>query len=1268
MDAAFRTSRLKAAAAVLCALAARAAAGDTPEYSLPERLGVISDPRLPEVSGIVPVTDHPRRYWAHNDSGDKARLLVIEDTGSVVAEVLVRGAAATDWEDIAKGPAPPAAKAAPGRASRDGRPRLYIADTGNNDRSRRELVIWKIPEPEIPRAPPKIGEEMRLETEPALALRFHYPGEPKDCEAIVVHAQTGRVYLLTKELFRSDVYWIDGSPEAPVPPQTAEKVAQMSPGFLVTGADLSSDAHRLVLRTYLQVQEYDLPPGRPFEEIFEQPKHVLPSSYLEVQGEAIAYDADGSIITLSEANPRVIHRIRRRKPTAPAGPPAAPSVDSLLQSFRTALPLRVEIAAAEPDVIDPVAAVFDEAEQLWVVEMGDYPLGPKPGEAPKGRIKMLDDSDGDGRFTLRSVFAEGLLFPTGAAPWRHGLLVTTMRQILYLRDSDGNGVADTSQVVADGFHDENSQLLPNHPTWSIDNGFYVANGLRATDVRVPLPQGGIQLEIRGRDLRIEPTTWQAEAASGGSQFGLAMDDEGRRFICSNRNHLQHVVLEDRYARRNPRATVPTTVEDVPDHGPAARIFPLSQNWTTSNLHAGTFTAACGVHVYRGDRMTVLRGDAFVCDPTGNLVHRDRLQYLGSTFAASRAAEDKDAELLRSPSEWFRPVNVTSGPDGGLYVVDICRRTIEHPHWMPPEQVRRFDFTAGNDCGRIWRLVPAEPAAPAPRRPVLASAPLDELIAALGARDGWRRDTAQRLIVERQGADAARALEQALAAGPTRGLATESLFRLHALWTLEGLGKTSLDALSSALADTDPAVRRAALRLSESRFGDHRELAEQALRLVNDSDRGVRFQLALSLGALAPERTTEVLRRIALRESSDRWFRSAVLLSAGDPVALATAILATRPRAEDSLEALFGDLVRAAGAGGSREIAIIARGAAPGEPRWLQAAALGFLRAGGSNSEELWLRDAARTAEQEAADATVPLVRRRDALELLSYLTPPSPVIQRVLDSPAEPGLHASAARAAIRAEGAAGLARILERWPSAGPELRRAIVDSALTQPGLATSLIEALAAGKIHAPELEAPERERLLRHGDANLRARAAELLGGASDRAAAMLERKDALSLPGDIVRGQAVFVRVCARCHRVAGLGVDTGPDISDARERTPDALLRDILDPNRAVDGRYLGYSVTTRDGRVVTGVLDGETSASITLRRADGEAETLARSAVEDVVSTGLSFMPEGLEKDLSSQDLADVIHFLKEWRFVPSEVTSPAADTRGDPPGKPAK
>jgi hypothetical protein len=326
------------------------------------------------------------------------------------------------------------------------------------------------------------------------------------------------------------------------------------------------------------------------------------------------------------------------------------------------LPLRVEIAAAEPDVIDPVAAVFDEAEQLWVVEMGDYPLGPKPGEAPRGGSSCSTTRTATGGSRCAASSPTDCFFrrrgAVAARPPRHDDAADPLPARQRRQRRDGHEPSSRRRIPR-----RELQLLPNHPTWSIDNGFYVANGLRATDVRVPLPQGTTQLEIRGRDLRIDPTTWQAEAASGGSQFVWPWTTKAAGSSARTETIFSTSCSEDRYARRNPRATLPTTVEAVPDHGPAARIFPLSQNWTTSNLHAGTFTAACGVHVYRGDRMPALRGDAFVCDPTGNLVHRDRLQYLGSTFAASRAAEDKDAELLRSPSEWFRPVNVTSGPDG-----------------------------------------------------------------------------------------------------------------------------------------------------------------------------------------------------------------------------------------------------------------------------------------------------------------------------------------------------------------------------------------------------------------------------------------------------------------------------------------------------------------------------------------------------------------------------------------------------------------------------
>jgi hypothetical protein len=292
-------------------LLAAAALGE--EYSEPVRVGLITDDRLPEVSGMVPVTGREHCYWVHNDSGAAPRIFAILETGTIVAVVNVTGAAASDWEDIAKGPPPKTAPAAPNKPASAC---LYIADTGNNDRDRKQLVVWRIPEPEIAARPAGKEKthtkqaEQTIDSEPAVAIRFRYPGQTYDCEAIVVHPETRKIYLLTKELLRSHVYKIDGDVDGKGPPQMAEEVAVMSPGFLVTAADLSKDARILAVRTYLEVQMYVLPDGADFEEIFRQPKKVLPSSLLEIQSESICFDHDGkSLLTVSEAKPKVIHRI-----------------------------------------------------------------------------------------------------------------------------------------------------------------------------------------------------------------------------------------------------------------------------------------------------------------------------------------------------------------------------------------------------------------------------------------------------------------------------------------------------------------------------------------------------------------------------------------------------------------------------------------------------------------------------------------------------------------------------------------------------------------------------------------------------------------------------------------------------------------------------------------------------------------------------------------------------------------------------------------------
>ncbi len=231
--------------------------------------------------------------------------------------------------------------------------------------------------------------------------------------------------------------------------------------------------------------------------------------------------------------------------------PVAPA-DSL-QHFVLSpkLDLRIDLVAAEPDVIDPVAIAFDEHARMYVVEMRDYPNGPKDGEASASRIRLLEDADGDGLFETSHVFADGLLFATGVLPWDGGVIVTVAGEIRFLKDTNGDHAADVNEVWFNGFSEGNPQLRANHPTFGPDGWIYVANGLRGgkvTTVRTAWPSGNESpqtIELRDQDFRFNPRTGEAEAITGGGQFGMTFDAFGNRFICSNRNPCDHVVLETR---------------------------------------------------------------------------------------------------------------------------------------------------------------------------------------------------------------------------------------------------------------------------------------------------------------------------------------------------------------------------------------------------------------------------------------------------------------------------------------------------------------------------------------------------------------------------------------------------------------------------------------------------------------------------------------------------------------------------------------------------
>lgn len=957
-------------------------------------------------------------------------------------------------------------------------------------------------------------------------------------------------------------------------------------------------------------------------------------------------------------------------------PPAAASPvepEASLAHFRLDAGLRIELVAAEPEVIDPIALRFDEDGRLWVVEMRDYPHGPTEGEAPRSRIRVLRDRDGDGRFETSRVFAERLLFPTGLQPWRGGVLVTLAGQIVYLKDTTGDGRADLSETWYTGFVEQNPQLRASHPRLAADGFVYVANGLRGGSIVSARSDDAEAVSISGMDFRFDPLTDRYEATSGLGQFGLTFDDFGNRFVCSNRNPLRHVVLEDRYVRRNPHLAVPAVMHDVAAADADSRVFALTRAWTTSNLHAGQFTAASGVHIYRGDALPeAYYANAFTCESTGNLVHREVLQPLGGTFDSRPAQEG--VEFLASTDEWFRPVNLELGPDGALYVIDMYRAVIEHPDWMPEELRDRRDLLDGNDRGRIYRIVAADRSSngEAPRLSATSSV---DLVAYLEHPNAWWRETAGRLLLERQDPTVQAALERLARSSK------QPAGRVAALWALRTLDLLADDVIEQALQDSDPRVRETAVVLSEARLDEAPALRRRVLDQAADPDARLRFQTALSLGYATGDDVVPALATIALRGVDDRWTRWAVATAAVDRAGRLLAEIVHRdelsaPRQQGAKRALVQEVAELVGSSSPPDAAAAALASLDGIVRddvgeGLQRAALvglarglarrgsslhGFLQGieaahDGRRLAESALEAAARRAANRELDAT----ERGGSIELLRYASADQ-AVDALLSVAAEterPGLQSQAIAALSAHRDPRIAAALLELLPEQTPAIRRAMLDNLLASADRIAALLDAVERGDMAPTELDRPRVDRLLTHRDQELRERARTLLAAAlpPPRDEVLDAYRSALDMPADPLRGRAVFERNCGTCHRVADVGVDVGPDISDSRVRKPAQLLTDILDPNRAIDGNYVSYSVATTEGQLHVGIIAAETASSITLRQPENQTVTLLRNEIDEIRSSGISFMPEGLERNIGLQEMADLISFIKNWRYLDGAI-----------------
>jgi putative membrane-bound dehydrogenase-like protein len=548
--------------------------------------------------------------------------------------------------------------------------------------------------------------------------------------------------------------------------------------------------------------------------------------------------------------------------------------------IRTEPGFRLELVASEPDVQSPVAMDIDEDGRIWVVEMPGYPLD----VSPTGRVRVLDDTDGDGRVDRSTLFADNLRLPSGVMRYKKGILVTSPPDLIYFEDVNGDGRADTREVVLTGFARTNPQHAVNHPVYGLDNWIYLAHsggsepviyrelfGDKGTDLRFAAMPGGKALDAKGRGVRLKPDEFKVEGLSSRTQYGNAFDVYGHFFAHNNSIHQRHEVIAARYLERNPHLLLASAMAEISDHG-NNNIMPITHGARFDLLtEAGQFTSACALTVYSGGAFPDgYEGTTFIAEPVHNLVHRDVLTPKGATFVASRGRDDM--EFLASQDSWFRPVNFYVGPEGALYVIDYYRPYIEHPEWASSDLQKTPEvLSTGKDRGRIYRVV-ATAGAAATRttmRPKLGSATDAQLVEALASPNVWWRRTAQRLLVHGKRRDAVPALVALAARRPS------AVARLHALWTLEGLDRLETPQVIQALTDPDAGVRENAIVLSE-RWLSQAVIADALLAMTGDDNARVRFQLLATLGSIDTPASRSAQERLLLAGIEVVWVQVAAL--------------------------------------------------------------------------------------------------------------------------------------------------------------------------------------------------------------------------------------------------------------------------------------------------------------------------------------------------------------------------------------------------------
>jgi putative membrane-bound dehydrogenase-like protein len=947
---------------------------------------------------------------------------------------------------------------------------------------------------------------------------------------------------------------------------------------------------------------------------------------------------------------------------------------------------RLKLAAHEPQVRSPIAVSFDERGRMFVVEMIDY-SELRDVTPHLGRVSMLEDKDGDGYYETSTVFADNLPWPTGILCANGGIYVIATPDVYFFKDTTGAGKADVREIVFTGFGSGlkllNVQGLANCPQWGLDNRIHIqAGGGNRGVVKCAKRPDLKGVELGGKDFWFDPRTYEFGLEAGGAQFGMSFDNYGRKFACSNSDHLQYFVYDDRYAARNPFFSMPPSRQSIAADGGAAEVYRISPDepwrivrtrWRIAGVVkgmvegggrvSGYFTGATGTTVYRGDAYgDDFLNNTFTGDAGGQLVHRKKIYPDGVSLIGKRPDDEQNFEFAASKDTWVRVVNFANAPDGCLHVIDMYREVIEHPWSIPDEIKKHLDLNNGNDRGRIYRLEP-ERADWRRRASVdLGKASTAELVKTLEHPNGWHRDTASRLLYERQDKSAVPLLEALVKTS------ANPLAKIHALGALDGLGAMGGTALSAALQDADDHVKERACWLVGSLIAKKPSeavaLFNQMQRLAASESQRVQFVALLALPGflklegdqISDAMQDGIVRTMAHAYANARsaWIRDAVAGSGANLAAWTLGFMESTAREKLAGAAPLVETVGARNIPNELDGVFDALGSLSRRDAStvLRALGAGLKRGGGSLRQADRGNQLDRIFTEAAAamhNAKAPEAARIEAMQIVSLDTPKQavPALLACLGKSEPEAVQSACAVALGQFSGKEVTDALIAHWLDFSKKARTAVFGVMLARPERAIALLQAIESKRISAGELTAADAQALFKHKEPSVAKLADKVLAELKppSRESVIEKFKSALAAKGDAARGREIYAQRCVTCHRIGEQGSQLGPDLITVKTKGRDGILTAILDPNKEVAPQFIAYNVETKDGQTLLGLISKDDATGMTLKMIGGAEQTIARSQIKGSSSSGQSLMPEGIEAGMDAQAMADLLTFIEELK-----------------------